>query len=32
MSIGKRGRVELVGIIVPCGWSGDLIETWRGGW
>ena len=32
LSIGKRGRVGLVSRIVPYVWSGDVIETWRGGW
>ena len=32
LSIWKRGWVGLVGIIVPCRSSGDIIIERRGGW
>ena len=32
MSIWRPGRVGLVGRIVPCGWSGDVIEIQNGDW
>ena len=34
LSIQKRGCVGMVDGADPCGcgWSGDVIETWRGGW
>ena len=30
-SFGKRGQVGMVGRIVACGWSSEVIE-WMGGW
>jgi hypothetical protein len=32
MLIRRRGWVGLVGRIVPSGWGGNVIKTWRGGW
>ena len=32
LSIWKREWVGLVGKIVPCRWSGDIIIERRGGW